>query len=405
MNTQRFLSHLASSIPPSGIRKFFDVVAGMEDAISLGVGEPDFPTPWNARNAAVKSIQKGYTRYTSNAGLFELREAASAYFRERFSLDYDPADEVLITVGASEAIDLCFRAVINPGDEVLIPQPSYVSYAPNVTLCGGRPVPVECFESEDFKLLPEHLERVITPKTKVLLLPYPNNPTGAVMEREALLALLPIIEKYDLLVVSDEIYCELTYGKVHVSIASLPGMRDRTLVINGFSKAFSMTGWRVGLLAAPREFLKVILKIHQYVIMCAPSMGQYAALEALRSGLKDNFAEVAKMRAQYDMRRRFMVQSLNDMGLHCFEPKGAFYVFPSVRELEMDGETFAETLLKEQKVAVVPGAAFGESGRNFVRMSYAYSMRSLDEAVGRLADFVSRHGSKIGDRNHSSETD
>ena len=391
MRAERYLSRLASSIPPSGIRKFFDLVAEMDDAISLGVGEPDFPTPWNARDAAVKSIQKGYTRYTSNAGLPELRKAAAAYFRERFDLGYDPADEILITVGASEAIDLCFRAILDPGDEVLIPQPSYVSYAPNVTLCGGKPVPVECFERDDFKVRPENLERAVTEKTKAVLLPYPNNPTGAVMEREALEALVPVIQRHDLLAVSDEIYCELTYGSPHVSIASLPGMRERTLVINGFSKAFSMTGWRVGLLAAPREFLKVILKIHQYVIMCAPSMGQYAALEALKSGLRDNFAEVARMRAQYDMRRRFMVKSLNDMGLHCFEPRGAFYVFPSVESLDMDGEAFADALLREQKVAVVPGSAFGESGRHFVRMSYAYSMRSLDEAVARISEFVSRH--------------
>ncbi len=391
MRAERYLSRLASSIPPSGIRKFFDLVAEMDDAISLGVGEPDFPTPWNARDAAVKSIQKGYTRYTSNAGLPELRKAAAAYFRERFDLCYDPADEILITVGASEAIDLCFRAILDPGDEVLIPQPSYVSYAPNVTLCGGKPVPVECFERDDFKVRPENLERAVTEKTKAVLLPYPNNPTGAVMEREALEALVPVIQRHDLLAVSDEIYCELTYGSPHVSIASLPGMRERTLVINGFSKAFSMTGWRVGLLAAPREFLKVILKIHQYVIVCAPSMGQYAALEALKSGLRDNFAEVARMRAQYDMRRRFMVKSLNDMGLHCFEPRGAFYVFPSVESLGMDGEAFADALLREQKVAVVPGSAFGESGRHFVRMSYAYSMRSLDEAVARISEFVSRH--------------
>lgn len=384
----RFLSGQVKALKPSGIRKFFDIVSEMEDAISLGVGEPDFVTPWGVRDAAIKSIQRGYTQYTSNSGLLELREKIAEYLELRLGLKYCPRNQLVITVGASEAIDITLRAVLNPGDEVLIPEPCYVSYAPCISLCGGTPVAIKCCREDLFKITPQALSEAITPRTKVLLLAYPNNPTGAVMEREHLEKLLPIIKSHDLLVVSDEIYSELTYDGTHCSIAQLPGMQDRTVLINGFSKAFAMTGWRVGYLAAPKELLSAILKIHQYVIMCACTMSQYAALNALELGLSDGFAVVEEMREKYNMRRRFVVKALNDMGLDCFEPKGAFYVFPSVRSTGMDGDTFAENLLRSQKVAVVPGSAFGESGKEFVRMSYAASMKNLDVAMERISRFV-----------------
>ena len=386
----RFLSGQVQALKPSGIRRFFDIVSEMEDAISLGVGEPDFVTPWGVRDAAIKSIQRGYTQYTSNSGLLELRERIAEYLNRRLGLSYCPKNQILVTIGASEAIDITFRAVLNPGDEVLVPEPSYVSYAPCISLCGGVPVPLRCRREELFKVTPESIEAAVTPRTKVLLLAYPNNPTGAIMEREFLEKLAPVILKHDLLVVSDEIYSELTYDGSHSSIAQLPDMQERTVLINGFSKAFAMTGWRVGYLAAPAELFAAILKIHQYIIMCACTMSQYAALNALEQGLSDNFSVVEEMREKYNMRRRFVVQALNEMGLDCFEPKGAFYVFPSVRSTGLDGESFAEALLRSQKVAVVPGNAFGESGTDFVRMSYASSMRNLDAAMERIARFVGR---------------
>lgn len=394
MNYDKYLSKIASDIPPSGIRKFFDIVAEMKDAISLGVGEPDFITPQHIRDAAIKSIQKGCTQYTSNSGLAELREEIATYLKKRYDLSYDAKSQIIITVGASEAIDCALRALLNPGDEVLIPDPSYVSYAPCVRLCGGTPVSVNTSEEYEFKLLPEELEKCITDKTKVLILPYPNNPTGAVMEKDKLEAIAEIIKKHDLIVISDEIYAELTYGSEHVSIATIDGMKERTVYINGFSKAFAMTGWRVGFVAAPVEILKPILKIHQYVIMCAPTCSQYAAYDALRGGKEDNFSVVEEMREDYDGRRKFLVSSLRKAGLDCFEPKGAFYCFPSVKKLGLTGEEFADGLLRSKKVAVVPGSAFGESGKYHVRCCYATSLKNLKIAVDRIAEYVNEIKSK-----------
>lgn len=386
---RNFVSGKAASIKPSGIRKFFDIVSEMEDAISLGVGEPDFVTPWGIRQAGIQSIRKGFTQYTSNKGMPALRESIARYLDERFSVKYSERD-VVVTVGASEAIDLTLRAVVDPGEEVLVPDPCYVSYAPCVTLAGGVPVAVECRAENAFKLTPEMLERAITDKTKAIIFPYPTNPTGGVMEREYLEAIAPVLVKHDLLVISDEIYAELTYGGRHVSVASLPGMRERTVLINGFSKAFAMTGWRVGYVAGPREVMDAVLKIHQYGIMCASTASQYAALYALEEGFRDGFQTVREMVEEYDKRRRFMVKALNDMGLSCFEPKGAFYVFPSVESTGMSGEAFAEELLRSERVAVVPGSAFGDSAKNHVRCSYAASMQSLDEAVCRIAAFLKK---------------
>ncbi len=384
-----FISEKTRAIPPSGIRKFFDIVAEMDDAISLGVGEPDFVTPWNIRNEAIRSIQKGYTQYTSNKGLPKLRKAVSEYLKDRFDVDYS-RDEIVVTVGASEAIDITLRAIIEPGEEVLVPQPCYVSYAPIVLLCGGVPVGVPCSAENGFKLTPEAVDSVCTSKTKAIIMSYPNNPTGAVMEREYLEKLIPAIEKNDLLVISDEIYAELTYGARHCSIASFPGMKERTVLINGFSKAYAMTGWRIGYVCAPLEMCDMILKIHQYVIMCCPSFSQYAALYALEEGARDNYQTITEMHDEYDRRRRFMVNAFNSMGLKCFEPRGAFYVFPSVESTSMTGEEFANKLLREQKVAVVPGNAFGESGKYHIRCSYAASMKNLQEAVDRIEKFVKK---------------
>lgn len=384
---RKFVNGRAASLQPSGIRKFFDVVATMEGAISLGVGEPDFITPWNVRDAAIRSLRRGYTQYTGNRGLPELRELVSRYLKERFAVEY-PADNTIITVGASEAIDLALRATCESGDEVLVPEPSYVSYAPIVTLAGGTPVPVKCTAENDFILTPGLLEGAITERTKILILPYPNNPTGAVMTREQLLKIIPVILKHDLLVVSDEIYAELTYDGVHFSIASLPEMRERTVYIGGFSKAFAMTGWRVGFVCAPEEIDAAMLKIHQYTILCAPQMSQRAAVAALKEGFADNFSTVAEMREEYRRRGGFLAGALNAMGLKCFMPKGAFYVFASVESTGMDGEAFAEKLLKERKVAVVPGGAFGAAGKYFVRASYAASMKQLSEAVLRIESFL-----------------
>lgn len=387
---RNFVNKRAASLQPSGIRKFFDIVQKMEGAISLGVGEPDFVTPWNVRDAAIRSLRRGYTQYTGNRGLLELRGLISRYLKERFSVEY-PADRTIVTVGASEAIDLALRATCGEGDEVLVPDPSYVSYAPTVTLAGGTPVSVKCVAENDFILTPEALEKVITKRTKILILPYPNNPTGAVMTKEQLEAVVPVILKHDLLVISDEIYAELTYGGKHFSIAALPQMSERTVYIGGFSKAFAMTGWRVGFVCAPKEVDEAMFKIHQYTILCAPQMSQRAAVCALEEGFADGFSTVAEMREEYSRRGRFLAGSLNNLGLKCFMPKGAFYVFASVEITGMDGETFANELLKEQKVAVVPGGAFGSAGVNFVRCSYASSMKQLAEAVERIGEFVAAH--------------
>ncbi len=388
MNQEKYLSKKVQSIKPSGIRKFFDVANMYKDIISLGVGEPDFDTPWNAREAAVKSIRKGFTQYTSNSGLLELRQKIAEYQKVRCGLSYDAQDEILVTVGASEAIDLALRALIDDGDEVIIPDPSYVSYMPCVVMAGGNPVAVKCELKDKFALTPNNLRQAITPKSKVLILPYPNNPTGAIMTKKQLQEIAPIIIENDLVVISDEIYSELTYGSDHVSIASLDGMQERTILINGFSKAFAMTGWRVGYVCAPKPFTKAIYKIHQYGIMCAPTASQYCALEALSSNLNEDFKDVVEMRNQYDMRRRYLVQELNDMGLETFEPQGAFYVFPRVSSLGMTGEQFASELIEKKRVAVVPGDAFGASGRDFVRISYAYSIESLKKAMTKIREFV-----------------
>ncbi len=382
-----FLNDRARDLKPSGIRKYFDIVQTMPDAISLGVGEPDFVTPWEVRNAAIRSLQRGYTQYTGNRGLPELRENISAYLRQRFDVDY-PAERVIVTVGASEGIDLVLRAVCETGDEILVPDPAYVSYAPIIQLCGGVPVSVHCSAENGFILTPEMIEKCVTERTKAIILAYPNNPTGGIMTREELEAIVPVIEKHDLLVISDEIYAELTYGRRHCSIASLGNMRERTVLLNGFSKAFAMTGWRVGFVCAPEEIDKAMLKIHQYSILCAPRMGQHAAVAALAEGFSDGFAAVEEMRAEYDKRRRFLVRAFNDMGLDCFEPRGAFYVFPSVKRTGMSGEEFANGLLMQQRVAVVPGSAFGQCGADHIRCSYATSMAQLSEAMDRIEKYL-----------------
>lgn len=377
----------AASLQPSGIRKFFDIVAEMDDVISLGVGEPDFDTPWHIRDEGIYSLEKGRTFYTSNSGLKELRMEVAAYLQRTQGLEYHYLSQIFVTVGGSEAIDLAMRAMINPGDEVLIPQPSYVSYEPCVVMADGKPVVIELKEENQFRLTPEELEAAITPKTKILVMPFPNNPTGAIMEHEDLEKLVPIIEKHDLFVVSDEIYGELTYGgKKHVSIAALPGMQERTILINGFSKAYAMTGWRLGYACGPKEVIRQMVKIHQYCIMCAPTTSQYAAVEALRNGDED----VRRMRESYDERRRFVLFTLKEMGLPCFEPEGAFYVFPCIREFGMTSDEFATNLLKEEKVAIVPGTAFGNCGEGYLRISYAYSIESLKKALKRLENYVRR---------------
>lgn len=384
---RNFVSKKAGDLKPSGIRKFFDLAAGRDDIISLGVGEPDFITPWDIRNEGISAIKKGFTQYTSNSGLTALREEISEYLKTRFAVDFCK-DDIVITVGASEAIDITFRAVIDEGDEVLIPDPSYVSYKPCVALSGGVAVSVPCSGENGFKLTPEKLEEVITEKTKALIFPYPNNPTGGIMEKEEIKALIPIILKHDLLVISDEIYAELTYGKNHCSIASFPEMKGRVVLISGFSKAFAMTGWRVGYVCAPTAVKKALLKIHQYALICAPIFSQYAALSGLINGKKDGFSSVAEMRAEYDKRRKFMYKTFTEMGLSCFEPQGAFYIFPCVKSTGMTGEEFAIKLLEEKKVAVVPGSAFGDFGKYFIRCSYAYSLNKLIEATGKIAEFI-----------------
>lgn len=389
MDFNKYISKAASEIPPSGIRKFFDIAAEMKDCISLGVGEPDFITPTNFSKYGIDSVNQGKTQYTSNNGLIELRRAIAKYLKDRYTLEYSADTDILVTVGASEGIDIALRMLINPGDEVIVPSPSYVSYAPCISLCGGVPVPINCKAENSFKLTPQELENAISKKTKALILPYPNNPTGAIMERKYLEAIAPIIEKHDLIVISDEIYSELTYGdERHVSIAEIPGMYDRTILLNGFSKAFAMTGWRIGYIATNATFIAAMRKIHQYAIMCAPTASQYVALGALEESLKNNYKEVSEMVAEYDKRRKYLVNRLNEIGLTCFEPKGAFYAFPCVASTGMNGQEFATTLLKAKKVAVVPGNAFGDSGKDFVRISYAYSVESIKKALDKIEEFL-----------------
>ena len=378
------LSKTITTIEPSGIRKFFDIVSEMDDAISLGVGEPDFDTPWHIRDEGIYSLEKGRTFYTSNAGLKELKIEISKYLDRRFGLSYDYNKEMLVTVGGSEAIDIAMRAMLDPQDEVLIPQPSYVSYVPCCVLANGTPVPIELKAENEFRLTAEELEAAITPKTKLLVMPFPNNPTGAVMEKKDLEAVAEVVKKYDLFVLSDEIYAELTYLDNHVSIASIPGMRERTIVINGFSKSHAMTGWRLGYACGPEVIIKQMLKIHQFAIMCAPTTSQYAAVEALRNGDED----VAMMREEYNGRRRYVLERFKEMGLSCFEPFGAFYAFPCIKDLGMTSDEFATKLLQTKKVAVVPGTAFGACGEGFLRISYAYSLDDLRIALDRVAEFL-----------------
>lgn len=371
-------------IKPSGIRKFFDIVNEMDDAISLGVGEPDFDTPWRVRDEAIYSLEHGKTFYTSNAGLLELKEAISKYLYNKYELLYDPKKEMMMTVGGSEAIDIALRAMLDPGDEVLIPQPSYVSYGPCTVLANGTPRFIDLKEENDFRLTATEVEEMVTEKTKILILPFPNNPTGAIMEKSDLEAIAEVVKKHDLYVLTDEIYAELTYKDRHYSIASLPGMKERTIYINGFSKAFAMTGWRLGYVCAPQEILAEMLKIHQFAIMCAPTTSQYAAIEAVTNCEE----EVQKMREEYDGRRRYLLDRLKKMGIKCFEPFGAFYIFPSIKEFNMTSDEFATKLLESQKVAVVPGTAFGDCGEGFVRISYAYSLENLKKAMDRIEKFV-----------------
>lgn len=380
------LSKKIQTIEPSGIRKFFDIVSEMKDAISLGVGEPDFDTPWHIREEGIYSLEQGRTFYTSNAGLKELKEEIARYLERRFQLNYDAKDEIMVTVGGSEAIDGALRAMLDPGDEVLLPQPSYVSYEPCITLADGVPKIIELQEKDNFKLTKQQVLDAVTEKTKVLIMPFPNNPTGAIMTREDLKDIVDVVLEHDLYVISDEIYSELTYGSNHVSIASFPGMRDRTIVINGFSKSYAMTGWRLGYACGPKVILKEMLKIHQFAIMCAPTTSQYAAVDALRNGDDD----VVRMRTAYNQRRNFLMKIFRDMGLPCFEPFGAFYVFPCIKQFGMTSDEFANRLLQEEKVAVVPGTAFGKCGEGFLRISYAYSIEDLKVALERMDRFIQR---------------
>lgn len=373
-------------LEPSGIRKFFDVVNEMEDAISLGVGEPDFDTPWRIREEGIYTLERGRTFYTSNAGLKELKVEIAKYLENRVNVSYNPKNEILVTVGGSEAIDMMFRAMLDPGDEVLIPQPSYVSYLPCAVMADGVPVVIPLQHENEFKLTPAELEAAITPKSKILVLPFPNNPTGAIMTKEDLAPIAELVVKHDLYVLSDEIYSELSYMGDHVSIASFPGMKERTILVNGFSKGFAMTGWRLGYACGPSAIIEQMTKIHQYAIMCAPTNSQYAAVEGLRNCMD----EVAKMREAYNQRRRFLMHEFKRMNLECFEPYGAFYVFPCIKEFGMTSEEFATRFLEEEKVAVVPGTAFGECGEGFLRISYAYSLEDLKEALGRLERFIER---------------
>lgn len=382
----RYLNARVRDIAPSGIRKFFDLVSGNKDIITLGVGEPDFSTPWHVREACVYSLERGQTRYTSNAGMPELREAIAEYLDRSFQIQYDPGKEMIVTVGGSEAIDLALRALVEPGDEILIPEPCYISYSPIVSIGGGVPVGIETFAKDGFKLTAESLQKAIKPNSKVLILCYPSNPTGGIMTREDWLPIAKIIEENDLIVISDEIYAELTYDQKHVSFASLPGMKDRTILVSGFSKAFAMTGWRMGYVCAHEELTQAMLKIHQYTVMCAPVMGQVAALEALKHGLD----EKDRMVESYNMRRRLVVKGFRDIGLDCHEPQGAFYAFPSIQSTGLTSEEFATRLLYEAKVAAVPGNVFGQGGEGFLRCSYATSVQQLTEAIERMGELVTK---------------
>lgn len=392
------LSEKVMNIKPSGIRKFFDLVQEMPDAISLGVGEPDFDTPWHIREEGIYALERGRTFYTSNAGLLELRVAIAKYLTDNYDLVYNPEKEIVVTVGGSEGIDLALRAMLNPGDEVIVPEPCYVSYVPCVSLADGVPVILNLKEENQFKLTAEELEEAITDKTKIIILSYPNNPTGAIMTKEDLAPLVDVIIKHDLFVISDEIYSELTYHEKHCSIGSFPGMRDRTIVINGFSKGFAMTGWRLGYAAGPREIMAQIVKIHQFAIMAAPTISQYAAVEAMNNGRED----AAFMRESYDQRRRYLIHRFKEIGLKCFEPQGAFYMFPCIKEFGLTSEQFAEEFLKAEKVAVVPGSAFGECGEGFLRVSYAYSLEELKEALLRMERFIRKLREERGIKNSTS---
>lgn len=386
--SKKYIANNIASMPTSGIRKFFDIVSTMEDVVSLGVGEPDFETPWHVREEAISSIEKGRTAYTSNQGMINLRQAISDYLYNKYNIKYDAESEVLVTVGASEGIDLSLRAICNSGDEILVVEPSYVSYKPCIVMAGGVPVVVETKEENDFRLTVDDIKEKITDKAKAIIFPYPNNPTGAIMEKKDLEAIADIIIENDLIVISDEIYSELTYDGHHVSIASLPNMWDRTIVLNGFSKSFAMTGWRLGYAVAPKKFIEQMTKIHQYIIMCAPTMSQYAGLDALTNEYRDEDIDI--MRESYNERRKVMVEGFRKMGLSCFEPKGAFYVFPCIKSTGLTSEEFCEKLLYDEKVAVVPGTAFGECGEGFIRCSYAYSVDSIRLALERIERFVNK---------------
>ena len=384
MNYEQIMSQRIQEVQPSGIRRFFDILEEMKDAISLGIGEPDFVTPWHIRDAGVYSLEKGFTKYTGNAGMAELRREIAAYLHRRFALDYDFASQIIVTVGGSEAIDLSLRCLLNPGDEVIVPTPSFVCYGPLTTMAGGTPVYLELKAENEFRLTAEELRSAITPKTKVLVLPFPCNPTGGIMERADLEAIAEVLEGTDIMIISDEIYAELTYGQHHVSPANLPQLKDRTIVVNGFSKSHAMTGWRMGYVCGPKEIIQQILKLHQFGIMSAPTVSQYAAIEAMRNGDVD----IERMRDEYDGRRRYLVEGLRRIGLPCFEPKGAFYVFPDIRGTGLKSDDFCERFLMEEKVAVIAGSAFGPGGEGFVRCCYATSMKDIAEALTRLDNFL-----------------
>ncbi len=386
MDYESILSQRAQNLKPSGIRKFFDILDEMKGVISLTVGQPDFVTPWHIRKSAIQSLENGETYYTSNSGLLELRQEISKYLNRRFSLEYEPKSEVIVTIGGSEAIDIAVRATVNPGDEVIIPIPSFVCYGPIAEMASGKPVFIPTYEKDKFKLTPDALRAAITPKSKLLILPFPNNPTGGIMTSDELKEIAEIAIENNLLVLSDEIYAEMTYGRHHVSIAALPGMRERTIVVNGFSKAYAMTGWRMGYVAAPKEICAQMYKIHQYAIMCAPTTSQFAAIEALKNG----DADIEYMTEEYDRRRRLIVNGLREMGLSCFEPEGAFYVFPNISGFGLTSEQFCERLLYEEKVAIVPGTAFGECGEGFARISYAYSVKHINTALEKMARFIEK---------------
>ena len=388
MNFEKLLNPTLTSLPPSGIRKLFDIAATMDDVISLGIGEPDFPTPWHIRNAAINTLEKSRTKYTPNAGMPELRREISAYMKRKFNLSYEPNKQVLITVGGSEAIDNAMRAFLQPGDEVIVPLPSFVCYGPLAQMCGGKVVPINLQAEDNFKLTPKLLKAAITDKTKILVLPFPNNPTGSIMEKDDLEAIAEVLRGTDIIVISDEIYSELNYTDTrHISIAEIPDMKERTIIVNGFSKTYSMTGWRLGFACAEPEIIAQMTKLHQYAIMCAPTTSQFAAIEALRNGDED----VKAMKEEYNYRRKFIVKGFNDLGLQCFEPLGAFYCFPCIKSTGMTSNDFCNKLLHEEKVAIVPGTAFGESGEGFVRVSYAYSIDHIKKALDAIGRFLNNH--------------